>query len=67
MINKEIIQGMYDSFASGDVAAVVAALSDNVISAHHNWHKTSLWVYEEVCRMLCKQARRARVDDARLH
>ena len=30
MTNKEIIQGMYDSFASGDVAAVVAALSDNV-------------------------------------
>ena len=30
MTNKEIIQGMYDSFASGDVAAVVAGLSDNV-------------------------------------
>ena len=30
MTNKEIIQGMYDSFASGDVAAVVAALSENV-------------------------------------
>lgn len=30
MTNKEIIQGMYDSFASGDVAAVVAGLSDNI-------------------------------------
>ena len=30
MTNKEIIQGMYDSFASGDVAAVTAAFADDI-------------------------------------
>ena len=30
MTNKEIIQSMYDSFASGDVAAVTAAFADNI-------------------------------------
>jgi predicted cobalt transporter CbtA len=30
MTNKEIIQGVYDSFASGDVAAVTAAFADEI-------------------------------------
>ena len=30
MTNKEIIQGIYDSFASGDVAAVTAVFADNI-------------------------------------
>lgn len=30
MTNKEIIQGLYDSFASGDVAAVTAAFDENI-------------------------------------
>ena len=30
MTNKEIIQGMYKCFASGDIAAVVATLADDV-------------------------------------
>ena len=32
MTNKEIVQGMNDSFAPGDVAAVIAALVDD-----HSW------------------------------
>lgn len=30
MTNKEIIQGLYASFASGDVAAVTAAFADDI-------------------------------------
>ena len=30
MTNKEIIQGLYESFASGDVAAVAAAFDDDI-------------------------------------
>ena len=30
MTNKEIIQGLYENFASGDVAAVTAVFSDNI-------------------------------------
>ncbi|MBU2677742.1 MAG: nuclear transport factor 2 family protein [Gammaproteobacteria bacterium] len=30
MTNKEIIQGLYESFASGDVAAVTAAFDDDI-------------------------------------
>jgi ketosteroid isomerase-like protein len=30
MTNKEIIQGIYDSFASGDVAAVIAAFANDI-------------------------------------
>ena len=30
MTNKNIIQGMYDSFASGDVTAVIAAFADSI-------------------------------------
>ena len=30
MTNKEIIQGIYDSFASGDIAAVTAALAYDI-------------------------------------
>ena len=30
MTNKDIIRGLYESFASGDVAAVVAAFADNI-------------------------------------
>ena len=30
MTNKDIIQGMYDSFASGDVTAVIAAFADGI-------------------------------------
>ncbi len=30
MTNKEIVQGMYDSFASGDVAAVTAVFADDI-------------------------------------
>ncbi len=30
MTNKEIVQGMYRSFASGDVAAVVAVFADDI-------------------------------------
>lgn len=30
MTNKQIIQGAYDGFASGDVAAVTAAVADEI-------------------------------------
>ena len=30
MTNKEIIQGLYDSFAAGDIAAVTAAFADDI-------------------------------------
>jgi ketosteroid isomerase-like protein len=30
MTNKEIIRGLYESFASGDVAAVTAAFADDI-------------------------------------
>ncbi len=30
MTNKEIIQGLYDSFATGDVPAVLAAFADDI-------------------------------------
>ena len=30
MSNKEIVQGIYDSFASGDVAAVTAAFANDI-------------------------------------
>ncbi|MDJ0910691.1 MAG: nuclear transport factor 2 family protein [Woeseiaceae bacterium] len=30
MTNKEIIQGLYDSFATGDIAAVTAVFADDI-------------------------------------
>jgi len=30
MTNKDIIQGLYDSFATGDIAAVTAAFADDI-------------------------------------
>ena len=30
MTNKDIVQGMYDSFATGDVAGVTAAFADDI-------------------------------------
>ncbi len=30
MTNKEIIQGLYDSFATGDIAAVTAAFAEDI-------------------------------------
>ena len=30
MTNKDIIRGLYESFASGDVASVVATFADNI-------------------------------------
>ena len=30
MTNKEIIRGLYESFASGDIAAVTAAFADDI-------------------------------------
>ena len=30
MTNKDIVQGLYDSFATGDVAAVTAAFADDI-------------------------------------